>query len=66
MLTDLLAQAPKILPVRSSQQELAAISEEAGMLPESLAAYEKLRDAATGRNKTYFEAKVADLKTRIK
>lgn len=65
MLTGLLPQSPKMfLPV--IQQEIAAIAEEAGMLSEALAAYENLRDSAGGRNKSYFEAKVAELKTKIK
>lgn len=65
MLSDLMPKAPKTFqPVVARQ--LAAVAEDAKMYKEALAAYERLLEAVSGGNKTYYESKVASLKAQLK
>jgi tetratricopeptide (TPR) repeat protein len=64
-LKDLLGSSPTTFqPIIA--QELAAVAEEAKMYPEAVQAYQKLLETSTGRNKAYYEMKLATTKALIK
>lgn len=64
ILMDFLPKAPKVYqPVVARQ--LAVVAEEAQSWNEALAAYEKMKDAGLGGNKAYYEAKIAEIKSKI-
>ena len=65
ILADLLPKAPKTFQPIVARQ-LAAVAEEAQAWNEALAAYERMRDAGTGGNKAFYEAKIAEIKAKMK
>jgi len=66
LLVDLLPKAPPAFQLPVARQ-LASLAEDAQMYPEAVAAYERLREAAgSAGNKAFYDAKIADLKSKIK
>lgn len=65
ILSDFLPKAPKgFQPVVARQ--LAGVAEEAQAWNEALAAYERMKDAGAGANKAFYEAKIAEIKAKMK
>jgi len=65
ILADFLPKAPKgFQPVVARQ--LAVVAEEAQAWSEALAAYERMKDLGAGGNKAFYEAKIDEIKAKIK
>lgn len=65
ILADFLPKAPKgFQPVVARQ--LAVVAEEAQSWSEALAAYERMKDLGAGGNKDFYEAKISEIKAKMK
>ena len=65
ILSDFLPKAPKgFQPVVARQ--LAGVAEEAQAWNEALAAYERMKDSGAGGNKAFYEAKIDEIKAKMK
>ena len=65
ILADFLPKSPKTLQPIVARQ-LAAVAEEAQAWNEALAAYERMKDTGSGGNKAFYEAKIAEIKAKMK
>ena len=65
ILSDYLPKAPKGFQAVVARQ-LAGVAEEAQAWSEALAAYERMKDANAGANKAFYEAKIAEIKAKMK
>ncbi len=66
LLAALLPKAPQALQIPVARQ-LASLAEDAGKYPEAIAAYERLKEAAgNAGNKSFYDNKIADLKSKTK
>lgn len=65
VLADFMPKAPKAFQPIVARQ-LAAVAEEAKAWKEALAAYELMKNAANGGSKSFYEAKVDEIKAKMK
>lgn len=65
ILSDFLPKSPKAFQPLAARQ-LASIAEEAQSWNEAVMAYERLKEASGGANKSYFDAKIDELKAKMK